>query len=569
MRDKKEFYSTLNSINGRRYAEYVKLVGDFDFARYVLKIAQVEEEGSPTLFVVRVPQIIAAFPPHLFNSPVRRTALEDLLTRKVAAGIEQLARYDASGISRRRLSIAVPRQKILPRTSLVVTEEYVEARVYVDLAANKGRIDGDSANELFFEDLPAVVNSSLIYCNLNEHEVEKFVDIMEDADQVRQLLATRGLISFVADDSLLARDGESDLPDRGGERVDVPEELALSIDVPNQGSISGLGIPSGLTLILGDDYAGRTRFVEALADGIYNHVPGDGREFVVSVPDAVHISADNRRSVQRVDISPFIQDMGDGTDTRRYSSSAADPCAAQAAATMEALEVGARVLLFDESSSSSGFLSRDSRLTGLLPGAENRVLPLSARARELVDELGVSILVAGSSSVSEFIPLADTILRIDGYRVFDITQQAKELTVSTVDSATGSGPIAAVADKSRWIVPTSLDPSSGKDDEHIKAVDLKTLEFGRSVIDLSNIIQLADVHQTETIGRILYYAKMRYMDEGRPMREVLDLVDRDLSSEGLECLSRELSGKLARPRRYEIAAALNRLNSLRISHSGD
>lgn len=569
MRDKKEFYNSLQAIDGRRYSEYAGLIGDFDFARYVLKINHVDEENVPVLLVVRVPQIIAAFPPHLFNSPVRRTALEDMLTRKLAVAIDDQANYDASGISRRRLSVAAPGQKILPRTSMVVTEEYVEARIYVDLASNQGRVDGASANEIFFEDLPEVVNSSLIYCNLNEHEVDNFVDVMEDADQIRQVLSTRGLIAFAGDGSLLARAGNTDLPDEGGSTLSVPEELTVEVEVPNKGSLRGLGVPGGLTVVLGDDYSGRKGFLKALAGGIYNHVPGDGREFVVTVPDAVYISGESSRSVQRVDISPFIQQTGDGTNTTRYTSVAADPCASQAAATLEALEVGARVLFYDESDSSPSFLSRDSRLHGLLPAAENRVLPLSSRVRELVDELGVSVVVAGCTSVSEFIPLADTVLRIDGYKVYDVTHQAKEVQVDGIPSAPNAAALAEVADKSRWVVPTSLDPSSGKEEECIHADTIDQLTFGRSVIDLSSVIQLADRFQTQTIGHILYYAKLRYMDEGRPIREILDLVDRDLSSEGLECLCRELNGNLARPRRYEIAAALNRLNSLRISHAGE
>ena len=56
------------------------------------------------------------------------------------------------------------------------------------------------------------------------------------------------------------------------------------------------------------------------------------------------------------------------------------------------------------------------------------------------------------------------------------------------------------------------------------------------------------------------------MDEGYPLREILDLVDRDLSNEGLNALVRDLRGDLARPRRYEVAATLNRLPAFRVSH---
>ncbi|MFH0953445.1 MAG: P-loop domain-containing protein, partial [Verrucomicrobiota bacterium] len=313
MRDKDEFFHMLSSIDGKEFSEYAKLIGDFDFSRYVLKISQIQQEGegSTTLFLIRVPQIIGGFPPHLFSTPVRRTALEDLLTRKIAAKIEAVARYDEEGISHRRISIACPGQKILPRSSLLITEEYIEARIYVDLPARHGRVAGDSAKRVFFDDLPGIVNSALIYCNLNESEVEDFVNGMEDADQVRQLLPTRGWVSFVAEGALMARAGSSDLPDYEQlVPLSVADDLAVSVDVPNGGSVRGFGVPSGVTVIVGDVYSGRVELMRALANGIYNHVPGDGRELVITVPDAVCITAEEGRSVQRVDISAFLPERG-------------------------------------------------------------------------------------------------------------------------------------------------------------------------------------------------------------------------------------------------------------------
>ena len=273
------------------------------------------------------------------------------------------------------------------------------------------------------------------------------------------------------------------------------------------------------------------------------------------------------RSIQRVDLSFFLSTIPNGRQVGQFSTTDADPCAAQAAQTVEALEIGARVLLYDESSSSSAFLSNDSRLSSLT-GSSDRITPLSARARQMVDELGVSIVVAGSTAIAEFFPIADQVYRIDNNVISDITAEAKALEIATAQEEKPAS-ITSLVERSRWVVPSSIDPSSGQEDYHVNALAPDLLEFGRSIIDLNGISQIADIHQAETIGRILYYAKMHYLDEGRPIREVLDLVDRDLSTEGLECLSRDLRGDLARPRRYEIAAALNRLDSLRISHTVD
>lgn len=572
MKDKEEFYGLLGEIDGKDFAEYARIIGDFDFSRYIVKFNRLpsESEGTAVLFVVRVPQNVAGFPPHLHSTPIRRTALEDLLTRRVATAMDGLATYDDEGISRRRLSVAAPGQKILPRSSMVVADDYVEARLVVNLPARRGRILGDEARDVFFRELPAVVNSALIFCNLDEREIDRFVDVMEDADAVRQALPTRGLVSFVGEGAFLTRLDHSDQPDYDRDvPFMVPEEMRVEVKVPNAGSVHGMGIPSGITVILGDAYSGRADLMKALSAGIYNHIPGDGREFVITVPDAVYISAEDRRSVQRVDISAFVRHNPAGRDVKQYVTTHADPCAAEAASTVEALEIGARVLLFDESDSNPGFLCQDSRLKGLASGAEPRFVPLSARARQLADELGISIVVAGASSVTEFIPVADTVLRIDNHQVFDVTKEAKQLAVQPTDLKPEASEVAKLVERSRWVVPSSIDPSSGRHDAVIEAVSLDRLRFGSTEIDLKGIGQLADGYQTATIGLILYYAKVRYMDEGRPIREILDLVDRDLSTEGLECLSRELRGDLARPRRYEIAAALNRLKTLRISRAAE
>jgi predicted ABC-class ATPase len=568
MRDKEEFFSILKSIDGQSAVEYSKLIGDFDFSRYVLKVNSIQREaaglGQYTLFVLRVPQIIAGFPAHLFNTPVRRVALEDYLTRKVAAQMASISRYEG-GLSRRRLFIACPGQKILPRSSMVVTEEYIETRVYVELPEAGGKVAGDAAQQVFFEDMPAVVNGALIYCNLNEAEVNGFVNQMEDADHVRRLLATRGWVGFVADGAMLRRADNGDLPDYAQwVGVSVADECAVNLDAPNAGTIRGVGIPAGVTVILGDSASGRVDLMRALADGIYNHIPGDGREAVITVPDAVYVNAEPGRGIQRVDISAFIRPGGDATAASDYSTTCADALVSQAAAFVEALEAGARAILLDESDSASEFLALSAAAAALMPQLTDSLTPLSVRARSIADELGVTLVIGGTAAAAQFVPVADAVFRIEGHRISDITKTAKAIFKEAPIKAPPAD-LPAIVDRVRRIIPSSIDPSVGRFDAGIEAPSVHTLRFGRYTVDLSACRQLADVYQTLTIGRILYYAKLRYMDEPRPVREVLDLIDRDLSTDGLESLTRDLRGDLARPRRYEIAAALNRLRSLRIS----
>mgnify|MGYP003899168419 FL=1 len=61
-----------------------------------------------------------------------------------------------------------------------------------------------------------------------------------------------------------------------------PESLRVSISTPNRGIISGMGTPSGVTLIVGGGYHGKSTLLRSIECGVYNHIPGDRREFVVT-----------------------------------------------------------------------------------------------------------------------------------------------------------------------------------------------------------------------------------------------------------------------------------------------
>ena len=576
MKDKKELYNLLAELDGQPCSEYQRLVGDFDFSRYVIKCNRIEcheDEVPSPIFTIRVPQTIAEIPEYLFDSPVRRTAMEDLLLRNLVDNIDGVASFNRNGVARRSILVSAPNQTILPRNALLLTKEYIEVRTQILLPTQRTVIDGEAclaidgelARQVFFEDLPEVVSNSLLFCNIETDAAESFVNSMEDGDRLRQHLAASGQVSFIAEGALIARVSGSDQPDY--ERIvpfEVDESLMDEADVPHAGSVRGLGIPSGLTLILGESNSGRVDLMDAISQGIYNHIPGDGREKVVTVADAVSICAEPGRPIQQVDISAFVSEVSDGGNPASYSTKSAGSFTSQAASTVEALEAGARVLLFDEHTSSSTFLSADTRVTSLM-GASFRNT-LASRARQMVDELGLSMIVAGSSLVAEFIPIADKILKIENFKVTDITEEAKQLDIVPSSVIDDSVNLSGMLSRSRWIMPSSIDPSMGSEDIVIYAEDEGLVQFGRSYIDLDAVHQICGIDQARTIGFILYYSKLRYMDEGYPLREILDLVDRDLSNEGLNALSRDLRGDLARPRRYEVAAALNRHPAFRVSH---
>lgn len=562
MKDKNEFFAALQDLDGRNVAELTRLLGDYDFNRFVVKLAPFTP-GEDKLYlplIIRVNHTVSAFPESLLQSPIRRTALEDFLTRKLSEACEQAATFDDQGVARRLIVPPRTGQKILPRSTVQIADEHTDVRLRVVIPVIDGGLDAAALQRVFFEQLPSIVQDALLYCNMDIGEVEAFVGVMEDADEVRRSLASRGWVSFIGAGSMLSRQPGSDLPDYTSEQtLSVDGAIEQTIQTARSGSLKGVGIAPGITLILGDTQSGRVELMRAIAAGIYNHVAGDGREYIITMPDAVYVAAEPGRTVQRVDIGCF-------TGKGDFSSTSAGAAQSQAASLIEALEAGARVIVLDEADSAPGFPGGDDRIA-VLTGATPSLTPLAARARQMAEELGVSTIVAGQHAVGSFIPVADTILLLRDGVLSDITAAAK---AAWVPAASGDVPpydFTQLVETARWIIPSSIDASVGRLDGVIHAPDENTIRFGRYTINLEAIHQVADAQQALTLGLIIEYAQQRYLDQPRPMREVLDLVERDLSTEGLDQITRELRGDLARPRRYEIAAALNRLPSLRVSRA--
>lgn len=556
MKDKREFVSVLRSIHDGPIKDYARLTGDFDFTRYVIHIRRepaVTNGVALGLFVIHVPQIIAGFPPSLLATPIRRTAMEDYILRRITASI------DRHGPARDQgedcpIVVSRPGTQILPRSAIIIAQDYVEARLRIHLPSKDGRVDAEAAERLFFGILPEIVNDALIYCYQDESAVLAFVDRMEDADHIRRQLPKRGLVSFVAS-------GATSAP--GQPALGLPENRLITLDVPNAGSFRGLGIPTGITLIVGDPYSGRQDLIAALAAGIYNHVPGRGPDSIVSIPDIVRIDADPGRSVQRVNITPFLL-PGAHPNPAEFTTTAATPAESQMAGFMEAIQVGAQALIFDESTSDPAFLAGDPRIGGLRTTPSTAMLSLAVRARQIANDLRVSIVVGAYAHAAVFLPVADTVLLLEGGKLTDVTGDVEAMNLPK-PAATDMPALPPPDKRTRWIVPASIDPWFGTEEALIEAQDARTLRFGRSTIDLSAVSQLADKAQTTAIGLMMVSAKIHLLDESKTVAETLEALDQDLATEGLDSLSRELRGDMARPRRYEVAAALNRLPGLRIS----
>jgi predicted ABC-class ATPase len=567
MRGKEILRGTLRRIDGRGYKAYSDIKGTYDFDAYTLTIDYVQADpfAPPSQIIVRVPHERAAFPAVLFSNPVRTMALEDFLTRRFYS-VSGRERPGSRGTGKSGLvSIDKPPQEVIKRTSVLMGERGVEARFVVGLPARGRTVLGRQAAEIFFEVIPKLVTGALFYKSLDARALEEHVKVVEDADFIRGKLHEKGLVAFIADGSVLPRmSGVDDRPLKGGNVVafKTPEALRVGFETPNRGVVTGMGVPRGITLIVGGGYHGKSTLLNAMEKGIYDHVAGDGREYVVSDRQAVKIRAEDGRSIENVDISPFINDLPFGQDTHSFSTSDASGSTSQAANIIEALEAGARVLLIDEDTSATNFMIRDGRMQRLVAKAKEPITPFIDKVKQLYASYGVStVIVMGGTG--DYFEVADTVIMMDEYVPRDVTAEAKEIAKSQYIHRAYEGGDEFGAIKPRHPLPGSLDASRGRKEVKISAKGLHSIMFGYQHIDLSFIEQLADISQTRAIGDIIHYARENYMDGKKSINEILSLLEKDLTDRGLDILSPYLRGDYALPRMLEVAAALNRLRTLR------
>ncbi len=563
--DEKTLEGILSRIDGKGYKAYKDLTGTYRMKNFTLYIDYVQGDpfASPSRIRVRVDQKVAGFPGELFEGRSRRIGFEDFITRAVAGAIGATAEGHRGTGKSGLIAIQGCGQEMLERTSVVINKEYIEARLTIGLPAAGRRVLARQAKEMLLDELPRIVDRSLIYRALDAEKLRKHVETMEDADHLRGALDGLGLVCFIANGSVLPREsGISQKPlKRGAIPFVSPPSMEVEIKLPNRGIVKGMGIKKGVTLIVGGGYHGKSTLLRAMERGVYNHVPGDGREFVISCADAVKIRAEDGRAVERVNISPFINNLPNGDDTVGFSTQNASGSTSQAANIMEALELGARVLLLDEDTSATNFMIRDGRMQELVAKDKEPITPFIDRIRQLYEEMGVStVLVVGGSG--DYFEVADSVVMMDSYRPYDVTDRAKGIAAKYAalrekETADAFGGV------------TERKPLSvGRMDDgfKVKVKGMGTILFGRDAIDLDFVEQLVDYGQVNTIADILKYMQ-RYVDGKSTLRVVLARVMNDIQNKGLDVISpfRGHPGELSMPRIYEIGAAINRLRTARFS----
>jgi len=563
MKSTEDLKRILQRIDGRGYKAYKDLQGMYDFAEYTLLVDHVQGDpfASPSRVRVQIPQRVAKFPPGTFSNKSREIALRDFLTRKFYKASKKCSRGKRGTGKSGIISIDRPGQEILERTSIVITKEHVEARFVMGLPAFGRKIAGRHAKAMFFEELPKI-SASIYFENLDRKALYCHIETVEDADFLRDQLEHLGLLAFVADGAVLPRVSGVDPRPLTGKVVPFksPQSFRVAIKVPNAGSITGMGIPKGVTLIVGGGYHGKSTLLKALELGVYNHIPGDGREFVVTNPYAVKIRAEDGRRIEKVDISPFIGALPFGQFTHAFSTEDASGSTSQAANIMEALEAGSQALLIDEDTSATNFMIRDHRMQELVSKDKEPITPFIDKVHLLFQDLAVStVLVIGGSG--DYFDVADCVICMVEYIPYDVTEKARSIAEKHKAERAREGGEYFGKIKERIPLLHSFDPSKGRRKVKISSKGVHSILFGTHRIDLGALEQLMDKSQTQAVGDAIYYAT-RYMDGKRSLKEIVDRVQKDITEKGLDIISLYPVGTYAAFRVIELAAAINRLRTL-------
>lgn len=609
MKTDRDLERQLASIDRRGYPAYKSLRGTYDFGDFELDIAHVQGDpfAAPSQLAVYVPGDVSGLPACCRDAAHRRTATEDLLVRRFSKEAAQ-ASFKVGGSGKSGfIGTSNPGPEILARSACEIAPDgAVMLRFEAGLPAHGRTIDARAAARMLLDLIPVCVERALMLDDAGRRAAQKAAELADDQRAVRSAMRERGLVAFVADGSVLPRSsGVSAKPLAGARSFSSPESMRVTLELPHRGRVRGMGIRRGITLIVGGGYHGKSTLLKALQEGVYDHIAGDGRELVATDETAMKLRAEDGRVVHAVDISPFINNLPDGRDTRSFSTEDASGSTSQAASTVEALEAGARTLLIDEDTSATNFMVRDALMEAVVAAEHEPITPFVERVRALWERHGVScVLVMGSSGA--FFPVADAVIQMDAYEANDITERVRAVLADarlagTYPEAPGLGVSAGKASEAGEAGETSASSSSDQDvpasrplelggrlerrstgrsgrrgrarggdgagtarHEHLKVRGRGRDGFsvGSYDADLRLVEQLVDAEQSAALAQMARVVLEHGLLDGmRALRDVVDEAFRVLDEQGWEALSPygDAACGLARPRPCELFAALNRL----------
>lgn len=556
----------LRENDHRPYPAYKSLKGRYTFPDYILSIDHVQGDpfAAPSSLSILMKASKHGFPAEYISSPHRRIMLQDYLLRIFH---RELGKYDrkAGGSGKSgTLSVSSCGQEVLERSALLISEG--DGALILRFSAGfpaAGRTTlSMELKKMLFEYVPACISKSLFYSAVNKDELKKRISLADDQKAIRDQLPVKKLVAFVADGAVLPRmSGVDDRPMKNAVKFKSTPEDEVTLALPGNRSIKGLGIREGITLIVGGGYHGKSTLLKALERGVYDHIPGDGREYVITENSAMKLRAEDGRSVDQLDISTFICNLPSGKDTVNFSTEDASGSTSQAANTVEAVLSGSHSILIDEDTSATNFMVRDALMHKVIHPNEEPIIPFISRMRQLYDEFKVStVLVAGSSGA--FFGVSDTILQMKEYNPINITRSAKEA------AGENSTPAIAPVPLTKWTdnrIPMQNKNVTDSRKVKVRGSGTDTVSLNHESVELRFVEQVVDNEQTNLLGAMLRTLEENYFDGKKPLTECINEMYGRFRTQGFkEVCSGQIPGNYAMVRIQELWAMVNRYRGLKL-----
>ena len=565
MNTAQQLKNDLFNMNHKSYPAYKSLAGCYKFDRYILGIDHVQGDpfASPSRVHLEIDGKTAGFPAHLYDTKPKQIALQDYLTRRFGQELRRVSKKAGGSGKSGLIYISQCGQEILERSCCEISpgDGSLYFRLEIGFPANGRSINSPELIKILFDFLPACIDRSLFFSALPMQELLAVEALCEDRQFIRRELKRLRLSAFVANGSILPRmSGVSHLPLKNAVPFRSPDSMAVTLKLPHHGPVTGMGIPCGITLIVGGGFHGKSTLLNALEMGVYDHIAGDGREYVITDDSAFKLRAEDSRYISNTDISMFIRNLPGRKDTVSFSTEDASGSTSQAANVIEAMESGSSLFLIDEDTSATNFMIRDQLMQSVISDKEEPITPFISRVRALYEKSGISsVIVAGSSGA--YFHVADHIIQMKDYMPYDITEKAKTAAADFPALHT-EGLTYRVPDFLRC--PKAGGNLTENDRTKMKVLGKDSIQINRTDIDLRYLEQIADTEQLSALAYLLTCGAKHYFRQGRTLIQVVDLLEKQIGEKGLASLadSSYLPSNLARPRRQEIFACLNRCRDI-------
>lgn len=567
MKSSVQLNELLRQIDGKSYPVYKSTRGEYQFKDYVLSIDHVQGDpfASPSKVSVKIKGKDSGFLAELYDKEYKKVALENHILRLME---KQIAAYSfqAKGSGKSGL-IAITRcgQEVLQHSACSMSADSGDLLLGMEIGfpANGRTIQAKELEKILFEFLPKCVRDAAFYQRLDQTKVKDAVALAVDQHAIRVSIKERNLAAFVANGAILPRQsGVSLKPLKDAVPFQAPESMEITLQLPYAGTIKGMGIKKGISLIIGGGYHGKSTLLRALELGVYNHIRGDGREYVITDETGVKIRAEDGRSIKDVDISLFIRNLPNQKNTEKFHSEDASGSTSQAANVVESMEAGTQLLLIDEDTSATNFMIRDELMKRVVHADQEPIIPFIERMPDIYDKLGISIIMV-AGSCGDYFHISHQILQMDHYRPIDVTRAAKKEAQNYEQPEWGKADFVPP----RWERKPKQSFVMVKERKtKLKVFDKGKIQINRSDLDVSYVEQIVDKEQLRTMGYLLLYAERHLFDGKKKLSEVVEELYRIMERKGLSDITENnyYTSDLAMPRRQELFAFFNRYRELKI-----